>query len=397
MRSGVRCFVLAVCTSAIFGPDSASGATPSTAPNQSNATQPSSNRDDDVISIDCEARIERRLDHDSEPFHFALIEAPPLEAARKYKLNIRLLNPTDQPIRFKAVSTDCGCSKFEVHSNEIPPLALCEFAMRIDVPNRIATNQVRLGASFSHVDPSVRKPALKLTVTYELTGSFPFASDRVTVEIPENQSLVVTKVPVIVVPPRSVDKLELQTTENLRDFSVKLVEADKESAFPYVEIAIPRGNVDREIMGEIILLRPGTNHATGVLVNIRHKESFSLRPESLRLTRDNRSKPYEATAILRVTQSGGVGAALKDEKTIDNTQAAVETREKSSVPPQLELLIANQPAQVQLQRLGESGVYRVTVRFDQPLEHRTDDTVELRWRVVLNGKEHVIKSHAFVL
>jgi len=350
---------------------------------------------DDVITLECEARIQQRLDQDLEPFYFALIEIPTLEAAKKYKLNIKLINPTDTPIRFARVSTDCGCSKFEVDTDQIPPLGIGQFVMRLEVPNRTVSNRVQLGARFSTQES--RKAVLVITVAYELTSSFNFATDRVEIRIPKQENLVVTRVPVIVVPPLTIDQLELKTTENLRDLSVKLVGDDPESEGPYVEITAAGKSVDRrEILGEVILRRPGTNHAAGTIVSVRHEESFTIRPESLRLRRDNHSKPFEATAVLRVSTPDKASGEHAGTSETETSEKADEESRRLASPPQVGLTIDGNPARVHLQRLGRAGIYRVTVRYDGPLENESDDTFKVRWRVIIDGEESVIDSHAFV-
>jgi len=64
--------------------------------------------------------------------------------------------------------------------------------------------------------------------------------------------------------------------------------------------------------------------------------------------------------------------------------------------PEVELTIGGHPARVQVRRLGGGGIFRLTVHFDGPVEVGVDDTLEVRWRIVFDGRERVIKSHAFV-
>ena len=49
-----------------------------------------------------------------------------------------------------------------------------------------------------------------------------------------------------------------------------------------------------------------------------------------------------------------------------------------------------------MQKLGPSGLYRLTVQYGGPLEVDFDGTVPVRWSVVFNGEERVIDSHAFL-
>jgi hypothetical protein len=226
-----------------------------------------------------------------------------------------------------------------------------------------------------------------MDVSYTLNGVFGFESDRAVIEIPQDAPIVVAKFPIILVAPVTLDELEFKHSENIRDFGIRVVSDDPESAFPYVRLEVASQAVPRHGMtGEVGLNRIGSDKISGVIITFKHQEPYSIRPESLRLSRDNQSKPFKAMAMLRVQEP--------KPKSQEGGQKESETDEV--VTPEIGLLVDNKPARVRVQRLGQSGLYRLTIEHDGPIEAGTDGRVAVRWKLVVNGQEHVIDSHAFL-
>jgi hypothetical protein len=347
---------------------------------------------EEVQTIHCAGRIERRLDANANQIYFAEVTPPVLEGSRKYRLDIKIVNPFDEIIAFSDVSLTCGCAKFETKENEIPALGAAEFVMHLDVPNQTAMPMGRVIATFLAPDADP-KPALRMAVTYQLHGVFGFDRNREIVELPKSEDVAVLKLPIKLVAPMTLEKLELKYSDNMRDFNVKIIDDDPEASVPYVSIEVPRRALPRQgTTGEVGLRRKGTKHVAGVIISFRHQDTFTLQPESLRLTRENRSKPYQTTAMLRVhipkdRNPRPVGEQLQLEQQRGRGEISA---------PQVGLSIGGQSAQVKVQKLGPSGLYRLTVQYGGPLEVDSDGTVPVRWRVVFNGEERVIESHAFL-
>jgi hypothetical protein len=283
--------------------------------------------------------------------------------------------------------------------NEIPPFGAGQIVMDLQVPNASqgSADYARVQVGVNFFSPGLEASGFKLIVSYDLSGSFRFANDRTIIEIPENEKLVVSKVPILITPPMTSDQLELKVSPNLRDFSVKIVKDDLESTLPYVALTIPRHSVDRSgIVGELILRRPDVSHVAGTMINVRHQENLTLRPESLRLSRDNESKPYEATAMLRISLPADVSKVAEQPPTAGDLSSPEHEKQSSPASPEVELLIGGRSARVQVQRLGKGSFYRVNVRYDGPLDMGDDETLSVRWRILFDGRERVIDSQAFV-
>jgi hypothetical protein len=341
---------------------------------------------DDLVTINCVARIERQFDTNFAPHYSADVSGLKLEAAMKYRLKIRVTNPYDVAIQFSRVELTCGCAKFDTKQKEIPPLGTADFEMDLTVLNNIDFSLGRITATFYSVHQDLT-PSLKLNVNYTLKGAFGFSNRQAVVELPKDEKIVIAKFPIILVEPVTLEVLELKHSENLRDFNIKIVANDREASTPYIEIEVPRHALPRQgLTGEVGLKRLDSDVVAGVIVSFRHQDTFSLLPESLRLSRDNHSKPYRAFAMLRIADSRRIE---DDETDGENTTAA-------SATPQVALAIDGQPASVRIQRMGQSGLYRLTIQHDGPFEVSDDGTVKVRWRVLVNGEERVIESHAFL-
>ncbi len=348
---------------------------------------------EDIKDIVCEGVIERRLDQNSNHIYFVDIKSPVLEGARKYRLKLKIVNPFDESIKFSKVSVSCGCAKFESNVHEIPALGSSAFEMHLDVPNQISMSLGRVNVSFfDESEPAF--PILRIAVTYPLHGVFGFRQDREIVELPKSEAVAVAKLPVVLIEPMTLDKLELFYSDNLRDFGVQIVSDDPDSEIPYIKIDVARQALPRQGMsGEVGLRRKGTNHVSGVLISFKHQDVFTLRPESLRLSRDNNSKAYEATAMLRVSVPTSTN---QDEGATEEQDQKKEDVRNAVSPPEVGLLIDGQPAKVRVQAMGRSGIYRLTIQHDGPFVVESGETLEVCWKLVWNGEERVIESHAFL-
>lgn len=352
--------------------------------------------DENEVSIDVQARIERQLGPDSELYVFSRVELPSLKGGTKYRVNLTLVNPYETPIDFSAVTFDCGCGKFETKANELPALGSASFILHLDVPNSVTKSRNITTAKFSKVN--TRKPVLELSVSYETNNVFSFTESHAILEIPKHENSKILKLPIVLVPPMSLDQLELKYTDNLRDMNIQIVSNDRNAELPYVQVEVLRNALPRHgLSGEVMLRRIGSNIVSGVLVSIRNQDSFSLRPESIRLSRDNHSEPYEATAILRVNKSSDADSSIATEV---NKETAVKEKSGagtgSETSPQVHLSIDGSPARVSIVRLGSSGLYRLTIRHNGPFEPKSDGIFPVRWTLIVGGEERVIESQAFI-
>jgi len=353
----------------------------------------------DPQEINCEAMIREQRSMETQPFFFAVAELEQLEAGQTYRLNIVVRNPADLAIRFSEFSASCGCAKVKIHGEQIPPFGESLVQMDLKVPNPTNGGQEflrgQVGVKFTSPDPT--DVGFSLTVNYSVGNSFAFRVDRVDVEIPGKEQVIVKKVPILLTPPMTFDQLELKTTENLRDFSAKLVNGDSDLPLPYAELKIAKAAVPRGgIVGELILMRKGAEHVTGIMVRVQHQMAVVLRPESIRLVRDNDSKPFVATAVLRVgNEDNGLPSDDKRSAGGDQNQST-EEKQKPIAAPIVELMIGGNAAKVDVKKIGNGRVYRVTVHYEGPLDASDKDNLKVLWRVNYAGQEYVIESHAFV-
>jgi hypothetical protein len=366
----------------------------SSASSRSETEADNDTREVEVTTVECDATIRAQRSGGAASFLYARVELPGLEAAKKYKLIIKLFNPTETAIRFSGISATCGCAKIESEDNEIASMGYGQVVMFLDVPNKLQSNRAQVGAKF--ISPTSPEASLTLVVSYDLLSAFGFDGDRVNIDLPKDEAVIVTKVPVRIVPPLTVKDLELKLTENLQDINAKLVTDDPDINVPYIELTVAGRNISRSgILGELILSRIGTKQVAGVMVNLRHERPFTLRPESIRLTPGSSKDSFHATAMLRVSRKrhdiDPSGEKQKGANQLNETEVSHEP-----LPPHVELTIGGQTARVKLHRLGETGIYRMTISLDGPLDVKSIEPLEVRWAVLLDGETEVIESHAFL-
>jgi hypothetical protein len=129
------------------------------------------------------------------------------------------------------------------------------------------------------------------------------------------------------------------------------------------------------------------------MVRIHHRPNIAIRPESIRLSRDNKSQPFTASAILRV----GLKDAWPPNQLGEQAEQGGELPARADLPdPEVALSINARPARVVISKLGNSGYYRVAIRYDGPLDNDAGDTLQARWKILYDGVEHSIQAQVFV-
>jgi len=80
----------------------------------------------------------------------------------------------------------------------------------------------------------------------------------------------------------------------------------------------------------------------------------------------------------------------------DSDKLVPPEMESVTSPPLVELTIGGENASVLLKPLGKSGIYRINIHYDKKFDQHAQETIDVRWRIVFNGVERVIDSHAFL-
>lgn len=339
--------------------------------------------DESWTEIKCRTTLQYEVGSDGKPNFFAPIELEQLEVGKRYKLLITAVNPTNSAISYSSIRVDCACAKFETDIREIPANGEGQFSMYLTPSNIISSRPITTSARF--VDNETGQLAIRLQVLYQLSGVFGFNSDRFTLELPFDENLIVSKIPIVFQPPVTLDQLEVKTSENLRDSAIVLRPDPENDRLAYVEVTVSKDLVvSGDVMGELVLQKREGEGRAVVILAVQHEQRLSISPESVRLTQDNSAGPFTAIAVLRVSKSlAAVG-----------NQEAEELGSNSRIP-RVELSIHGNPARLEIKPLGKSGIYRLMVAYDGPLEVNSDGIVDASWCISFNGESRVIKTYAF--
>ncbi len=319
-------------------------------------------------------------------YYLARIELPSLEGGKKYKLRLHIKNPTDQEISFSRIILDCACSKFETPVDVILPHDSAVFTMLLDTPifGRKGSRAVA-GAQFLNVE--TRQVAMRLSVTYELNNVFSLPGHRLAIEVPRTTEERVERIPVSLTPPLTLQDLEVEVSDSLRDLSVQLVEFEER---PYVEVLVIRKAIPRAgLFGELQLKRRGFQQPYTLTVELKHQELIAVTPDSLRFTLvSGKQDRWEANAVIRCTEAVKEGEGSEGEQAQDEA----ESRKAPQPTPEVAVTVDGTAARVVLKPLGQRGVYRVSVFLDQAYE---TESCELKWGIRFGQEERQIESRAF--
>jgi hypothetical protein len=339
--------------------------------------------DEEHVEIPVSIVLEYRSDQGG--YFLAPIEVEALEGGKKYKLNITAENPTDQVISFSRINVECACAKFESPANVVLPHGFASFSMYLDTPMVGGVGEARTGAKF--IDAESGRVVMRLSLRYRVNKVFSLPTRRLNIELPDGKREVTQRVPVTLVPPLTLQDLELEIGHSLRDLSATLVELDN---VPYVEIIVLRESVPTTgMIGELLLRRKGTTQPFGLLVEVKRQEKFSLSPESLRFTPvANDPGRMEAFAVLCVQ--------IPESETAEKAGSENDrqpTRELLLVSPEVSVKVGQRFANVSLRPLGRSGVYRVRVSVEA--DATDGEKSEVTWLLRCGKEERKMESNAF--
>lgn len=338
----------------------------------------------EVEQIECSARLQTEIGLDNKPYFIAPISLEPLEAGKKYQLNITLVNPTNEAISYSKIRVDCACAKFETSVDEIPPLGKSNFKMRLTAQNSISDRGFVTSAKY--VGRETGQVIIRMDISYQLKGVFGFLGERHSIEIQPSEQFSVSKIPVVIMPPLSIEQLKLNVSQNLRDVDAKLIGDPDNSSLAYVEITAPREVVAKgTVMGDIELQRSGTDFRSRAVVSLTQNQRVTVSPESIRFVRDNSTKPFRATATLRIGKSAKVSDVV----------GADPTEKKAARIPKVGLKVGDTAAKLILRQMGSTGIYRIEIEYDGVVELDDSGKVEAKWGISIDGEEHVVSSYAF--
>lgn len=347
-------------------------------------------KDEEEILVDSRVVL-KRVNSPSEIDRFhANFELPKLEGGKKYSTNLTIFNPFSEPIQFSKVTMSCGCGKMAGTVQEIPALGEATFQLKLNVNDGLSRASAQTVYFHRLDDPS--SAVLTLRYTYEVGGVFGFVWPRIDLEVLETEKDLRVRVPFRVISPITLDRLVLEWSDNLSGMNFRIVEDEEDSSLFYV-VGEGRGDLipRKGLVGQLLLRCPDVGRESQVQVIISHQELFTLRPESLRLTRDNQTSSYHATAMLRISPLQGAEV----EQAADSDDLVETQTKKPGSPPKVDLTIGGEKATVTLKQMGKSGIYRLDVHFAKELES-TEETINVRWRIVYNDVERIVNSQAFL-
>lgn len=293
-----------------------------------------------------------------------------LEAGKKYRLKLAAVNPTDASVVFDRAQVGCTCMAFEAEVKEIAARGTSLFVVTFATPSsaneRGNVEYIKLMAN------GVEMPIGILQVKFNLSNFFDVKTDRIVIEIPDEENSVEARVAVHIEPPLTRDELELDVSRQLRDLAVELL-PDGDHAI--IKITATKENINMgSIAGDVYLQRRDSPHREGVALLVRRQEKLTINPDSIRLERvPDKENVYMGKAMLR--------------SKIANPQ---------SERPFVELQVAGKAARVEATPIGNTGIYRVDIRVDGPLEPAADGKLSVKWAIRFATVERVIESYGFL-
>jgi len=310
-----------------------------------------------------------------------------LEAGKRYQVELLVHNPTEDDVPFHGAGSTCGCIRFPAGEWVLPAQGSAKLEFQIATPLR--SKDSAIVASVRFADVTTNKIAFVLGLRYELFNMFKILGNQRTIEVPDNEEDfgVTTLIPMLIAAPLTLNDLEIVSSESLRDLAVDFVQTEGQD---FIQVIASKKNlVSPSMAGELYVRRKGAAQESEdfdvLFLVVKLHSSISILPESIRLVKSTTDEYFFAKAILRIRTPN----QASDETEAENAKISSET------VPIVELRIDGKAAQVEIKKLGESGIYAVTMRYDGPLPEAPDRTLPAKWGIRAAEKELQVATVAY--
>lgn len=233
------------------------------------------------------------------PVPRAFIDLGPLAAARQHEFELRILNDTDEDLRFRKVVAGCACGRIEFESRVLPAHAVTVARLAYTPPRvaRSARYSLTLTLHDDSDDPEV-SPVAVFWFSGELTDLLVIDDSQARIEVPETGPARFI-LPVQSNPPVRPAELYLSLSPSLSAVRAEVLEIDGQVVI--AASAEPESVGPEPLHGWIRLLEKRSGREATAHVRLARRAPLTIHPFYLRfLPVEDDPTRYRATALVRV-------------------------------------------------------------------------------------------------
>ncbi len=193
-----------------------------------------------------------------------------------YKVDVKLTNGTKNPIAFKTIRASCGCSTVQIPASMLAPGESVQGKIYFRVPDQLKSKLLSVQLDF--FDDPLAGPVATLYFAGQISGLLQFGSVANPFEV--RGKFGSFKIPVLFSEPVSIENLEVEVSDELRDVAWKWENSDQ-SAF--VNLTVPRAMLPPDgLSGVLTVVDKETRKRVSLDVRIVPRPPVTLSPLALR-------------------------------------------------------------------------------------------------------------------
>ncbi len=207
---------------------------------------------------------------------YSRVDLGALSLGEAHEIELRLTNGMKEPVSFKTIRASCGCSTVKIPASELAPGESVLGKINFRVPNQVGAREFFIQLAF--YDDPLAPPTADLEFMGHISGLLQFGSIANPLEV--KGKLGSFKIPLLFSEPVTIESLEVQTSDELRDVVWKLENSEQAA---YVQLIVPRAMLPANgLSGDLTVLDRKSGKKVSVFIKIVPKPPVTLSPLALR-------------------------------------------------------------------------------------------------------------------
>ena len=210
-------------------------------------------------------------------------------------IDLTVMNPFNETIKFSGVSKKCKCSNFRPDRYEFTPQEDLHIRVRLKLP-------IRRNSSKSQTSMMIENkgtPVAELVFDYELEGLLSFTELIGIVGFDSDNQTKTIEMPFIATAPTDLDKLKLNPSDSLKDCQFEII---KKVDGGCVRVTVQDSILTKsKIRGEVMISEPDTNRRDTFFLTIKNEKLAEISPTVVTFKKEGEN--WVATATLKMAKS----------------------------------------------------------------------------------------------
>lgn len=305
--------------------------------------------------------------HEQRRHGYAEVDLKPLDAGTRYRIQLTVRNPTDEPLVFSGFDFNCRCLTLESRIETIPARGSSQIVFLLTTAKRAPHKEVVHQVRFIQTDKRV---VAQVDVKYQLSNMFAVTQSQVKLAVPPGQASATAKIPLVITPPLRVEQLELIIAKPLKGLGIEIVDGLDGAV---VQVVAPVEVLeDGPIAGSVGVRLRGSDDSDGFYLTVVPGSRFVIAPEILTLT----SSPDEAFVIGE--------AVLK--------MAPSPNQPSDKLEPTIQAVIGNEVFDVRVERIPSTATFRLHLQCPRSTVVGNGESTSIVWKVTYGEESQAIES-----